>query len=311
MVPFISICIPAYNRTNFLKRLLQSIEMQIWKDFEVIICDDSTGNDVELLVKEFRNSLPVFYYKNIKSLGTPANWNEAIKHAKGKWIKLMHDDDWFATETSLQQFAEAAENNDNCFIFSAFIKVTESTEEEKIVYPEKYRMNLVEKEPAILLAKNFIGHPSVTMHKNDEHFLYDPQLKWLVDIDMYIRRIEKNKLFYIPQPLIKIGISDSQVTSNVKDVADIEIPEHFHLLNKTGTANFRNVLVYDYWWRFIRNFKIRNVKDFATYGYAGEVPSILAKMIAFQKNIPHNILKIGTVSKLIMAAHFMMNKRSV
>ena len=48
------------------------------------------------------------YYKNIKVLGTPENWNESIRKAKGAWIKLMHDDDWFANENSLQKFYEAS-----------------------------------------------------------------------------------------------------------------------------------------------------------------------------------------------------------
>ncbi|HUN01626.1 MAG TPA: glycosyltransferase family 2 protein [Niabella sp.] len=309
--PFISICIPAYNRTNYLKRLLQSIEIQSFTDFEVVISDDSDGDEVSLLLKQFENKFPIRYFKNPKPLGTPENWNEAIRKAKGKWIKLMHDDDWFSDTTSLQQFADAALKHPESFIFSAFIKADESTNEEKAVFPEKFRLNLLENEPSVLLAKNFIGHPSVTLHRNDQTIFYDSHLKWLVDIDYYYRRLKNEKAYFLPQLLIKIGFSDTQVTAKVKNIAEIEIPEHFYFLKKTGVESLRNVLIYDYWWRFIRNFKIRNTNDFRKSGYVGEIPDALNKMVSVQKHIPEQLLKIGLISKILMTIHFLINKRNL
>lgn len=43
MGPLLSICIPAYERPALLKRLLDSIAKQVFKDFEVIITDDSSS----------------------------------------------------------------------------------------------------------------------------------------------------------------------------------------------------------------------------------------------------------------------------
>ena len=47
MTPLISICIPAYKRAAFIKRLLDSIAIQSFQDYEVVITDDSPGDDVE------------------------------------------------------------------------------------------------------------------------------------------------------------------------------------------------------------------------------------------------------------------------
>ena len=49
MSPFISICIPAYKNVEFLKRLPDSIAVQSFKNFEVILSDDSPGKEVEQL----------------------------------------------------------------------------------------------------------------------------------------------------------------------------------------------------------------------------------------------------------------------
>ena len=107
----ISICIPAYSRVAFLQRLLASIAVQTFKDFEVIITDDSPGSDVQEVCSRYADAFPLIYYKNEPALGTPENWNEGIRRASGKWIKLMHDDDWFATPGALQQFAHATQQH--------------------------------------------------------------------------------------------------------------------------------------------------------------------------------------------------------
>lgn len=71
----VSICIPAYNNEQSVRRLLASVEKQIFQDYEVIITDDSTGDGIGKLAKEKGY---VKYYKNPVPLGAAANWNEAI-----------------------------------------------------------------------------------------------------------------------------------------------------------------------------------------------------------------------------------------
>lgn len=310
-MPFISICIPAYQRPQYLKRLLDSIRIQSFTDFEVIITDDSPDDSVYQLFHEYSDIPSLYYHKNPRPLGTPANWNAAIALAKGQWIKLMHDDDWFADTTSLQQFADCARNNDGAFIFSAYTNVYEDGKKEKPFFPEKFRINGALKEPAILLAKNFIGPPSTIMHKNDGKHEYDIKLKWLVDIDMYRRRLETDKLVYLPQPLIKIYMSSSQVTAYTKNIGTIEIPEHFHFLEKMGIKKLKNILVYDYNWRFLRNFSITDIKDLRKFGYDGPVHPVLTAMVTAQSKISRKLLQNGVSSKLLMALHFIKNKHKI
>ena len=91
--PFISICIPAYKRADYLDRLLKSIAVQSFKNFEVIITDDSPDESLLLLTQLYKKQLPIYYKRNLEALGTPENWNEGIRLARGQWIKIMHDDD--------------------------------------------------------------------------------------------------------------------------------------------------------------------------------------------------------------------------
>ena len=47
----VSICIPAYNNEQSVRRLLASVEKQIFQDYEVIITDDSTGDGIGKLAE--------------------------------------------------------------------------------------------------------------------------------------------------------------------------------------------------------------------------------------------------------------------
>jgi glycosyltransferase involved in cell wall biosynthesis len=309
----ISICIPAYKRVDFLKRLLDSISIQSFRDYEVVISDDSPGEEVKEMICGYTDRLSSIVYKrNTPSLGMPSNWNQSIRMAKGEWIKLMHDDDWFNGPDALQQYASAAQNNPGgAFIFAAYHDVLFAKGEERKVSPPAFRLKELKKEPVTLLSTNIVGPPSVVMHRNDDKHFYDEKLKWLVDIDMYIRRLKDDPVIYIDQSLVKVGVGDDQVTASVHGFPEVEIPEHFYFLGKTGVGRLRNILVYDYWWRFIRNFALFTPEKVKEYGYAGEIHPVLQKMMAWQKRIPVAIVKNGLFSKLLMTLHFILYSKGL
>ena len=307
MNPLISICIPAYKRTDFLKRLLDSVSIQTCKNFEVIVTDDSPGNDVLELCNSYQDKFPLSYCRNSQPLGTPENWNEAIRKAKGEWIKLMHDDDWFSQDNSLQLFRDAIESSTNAsFIFSAYRNIYLDNSKQEEIYVSSFRYKLILKNAATLFSKNIIGPPSVILHRNENHFFYDNNLKWLVDIDFYMRCLKTGKPEYIHLPLINVGLSSHQVTKETFRVREVEVPENFYLLHKVGLNQLRNIYVYDAWWRLIRNLGIRNINDVYESGYKEKIPSAIIMTIKIQKKIPLSALKIGLISKFFMFISFIL-----
>jgi glycosyltransferase involved in cell wall biosynthesis len=309
MQPFISICIAAYNRTSFLKRLLDSVHIQTFKNFEVIVTDDSPGAEVEEVCKQYESNFKLLYKKNVPALGTPANWNEAIKHANGEWIKLMHDDDWFANEHSLELFAKETAQNKK-FIFSAYDNVFENNgSTEKKLFPAHWRQRII-KNPVTLLNTNVIGPPSVTLIHRSITEQYDTNMKWRVDIDFYIRLLKIEQTFsYINTPLINVGISDSQVTNSCINKPEVELPEGLLLLIKYDVAPLKNILVYDAWWRIIRNVGVRGRKDIEHYTMHQQWPAVILSMVDQQSKILPSVLKIGVFSKFFMFLSYLANQR--
>ncbi len=291
-----------------MERLLDSLVAQTFKDFEVVITDDSPDNAVQELIHGYRDRLMLSYYRNVPALGTPANWNEAIRNANGQWIKLIHDDDWLAADDSLAAFAAViAENEHVSFIFSSYINVT-AKKPSAAITPSAYRLRALQQNPVTLLSKNIIGPPSVVIHRNDGKHFYDEKLKWLVDMDFYIRYLEHHRAFYIERALVNIGLNDLQVTRSSSLVREVEIPEHFRVLQKTGISQLRNLLVYDAWWRLFRNLRIRNIEEIDAAGYKGTVPVALRSMIHFQSRYPLKLLRIGIISKALMLSSYTYNQ---
>jgi glycosyltransferase involved in cell wall biosynthesis len=299
--PLISICIPAYKRPGSLKKLLDSIAIQRYKDFEVIVTDDSPDSSLSEICKKYENRVSIQYFKNEQILGSPENWNEAVRKATGIWIKIMHDDDWFTDENSLQSFAAVMSANPKAtFLFSAYRNIDQGTGKETNMRPGRKNLHRLMKDPSILVASNVIGPPSCTLYLKRNEMVFDKRLKWLVDLEFYIRYLGLGAPVYIRDVLIDIGVSETQVTVKSFRNPFIEIPEQFLLLEKIGVGKLKKMVLFDAWWRLIRNLGIINENDIRRYGYNGDIPLGIKAIIKFQAAVPKKVLRMGICSKLLM-----------
>ena len=306
-MPFFSICIPAYKNPKFLKRLLDSIVIQSFKDYEVIVTDDSEDESVSLLISHYQKIIPLFYQHNFPPQGSPANWNCSIRLAKGKWIKIMHDDDWFSHHESLEFFFRSASNSTFDFIFCGYHKINLTNNHNSTFILSKFNRWLLQKYPLILFKDNFIGHPSNTLFRNGLNNLFDEKTHWVVDFEFYIRAIEKSKGFIvIYQPLISIGISDEQITNSSFRNKEIEIPEFIYLLNKYSNKILKNIFVFDQYWRLLRNLEINSLKELKIFSKEYPIPPALINMAKYQNIFNKKVLKFGIISKFIMATCYFM-----
>lgn len=304
--PLISICIPAYKRPGNVARLLDSIRAQSFRDFEIVLTDDSPDDSVKQVLSRYED-LPIRYLHNDIALGTPANWNFGIGQARGEWIKLMHDDDWFAIPQSLQQFAEATRSGSK-FIVSRYQNVFEDQHTERPAFPQKWRAQII-KKPLLLLSNNVIGPPSVTLVHNSIKDRYDPAMKWRVDMDYYIRLLQIHRDFrLVDEVLINVGISSTQVTNDCINLPQVELPEGYLMLKKFGTRPLRDIRVYDAWWRILRNVGVRTEGDLTAFGQR-EWPKAIFGIVNSQRRIPADWLKIGIVSKIAMTLSYLINLR--
>ena len=89
-----SITIPAFKQ-RYLYEAIESCLAQTYKDFELIIVDDASPEDLKSVVDRFQDSR-IRYYRNEKNCGAlhvVDNWNICLGYAKGDYVICMGDDD--------------------------------------------------------------------------------------------------------------------------------------------------------------------------------------------------------------------------
>ena len=100
--PFFTIVIPTYNRSNLLKRAIESVLDQTFESFEIIVIDDHSIDDTSSVVKSF-SDLRIRYMKNSRTKGACGARNVGIYSAKAKWVAFLDDDDlWLPDKLKCQ-----------------------------------------------------------------------------------------------------------------------------------------------------------------------------------------------------------------
>lgn len=98
LYPLVSILIPTYNRPEYFRLALESAIKQSYINTEIIVGDDSTNDETEVLMRE--NYLEKYdnikYYHNSKNLGQFENDIKLMNMANGEYVNFLMDDDLFA-----------------------------------------------------------------------------------------------------------------------------------------------------------------------------------------------------------------------
>ena len=287
----VSICIPAYEQPKNLYQCLKSIEMQTYKDFEVIITDDSASDKLISIIDGFRDKIHIQYYRNLPAKGSPKNWNESIKYARGKYIKILHHDDFFYKEDSLEKLVDLLDSNpSNKVLFCSSRHVDSSFEYHSSHILSDDNMSKIRNNPQKLFFGNLIGAPSIMMYHRDLNIYFDVRMKWLVDLDFYIRILEKNSFVYTTEELICINIGEeNRVTYQCQNNRHINLYEHLLLLKKlslkTLSLDFRFYLI-----KLFLKFDVRTFDDVKKLGYKDHINDF--KVIFFIVNFLNPIYQV-------------------
>lgn len=308
----VSICIPAYENVNFLKQLFDSILIQNYPEIEIIVSDDSAGEDIKNALPLYLNKLQIRYFKNTPALKTPANWNQALDKASGDLLMLIHQDDWLNGPDVISKYVKIFE--ENSAIDFAFCRSMAFSENDVAGLNARHQkiLDRLSTHPEGLLLGNIIGPPSNVMIRKNVSLRYTIPFIWLVDVEYYIRLIQKKyKYYFIDEPLVSVGIHDQQITAFVQQNKKIILKEHLLLAIAQGPSLFSDIRIYDLYWRLMRNYDIRATDQLTALGIeVDKIPKHLKQILNLQKKLPASVLKNGLVSKILMFTSYSFGKRS-
>ena len=109
--PKISIVSPIYNRGKYVQRFIKSIQNQSFKDIELILVDDCSNDNTNILIKKYQlEDNRIILIKNKKNKGTFASRNLGSLKTKGQYIMFPDPDD-ILEQTCLHYFYNLARKN--------------------------------------------------------------------------------------------------------------------------------------------------------------------------------------------------------
>ena len=229
----VSICIPTYNQTKYLRKTLDSIVAQTYTDYELIISDDSSTENVKKLLEDYTTTLSFQYVRNTPSLGSPQNWNHALSLAKGRWIKIMHHDDWFSEIDALEKMMCVADKNPQSLIFAGIKGEFVKDKRSYVNLPTQYKIKELQNDPFSLIWANIVGPPSAILFPNIS-VQFDKALIWLVDIEFYLQLLLKHRLqlVYIEEVLFENCPDEHNITNLCFQNKSLELKEFTYIFNK-------------------------------------------------------------------------------
>ena len=102
--PFFSVIVPAHNAAGRIRKLLDSIKMQTFDDYQlIIVCDDCQDNTAEIAREYTETVLEVGWHNCGKTR------NLALNYAVGEWVLFSDDDDWWMDDQAFAMIAGAIE----------------------------------------------------------------------------------------------------------------------------------------------------------------------------------------------------------
>lgn len=197
-----SVIIPLYNKAPYVKKALDSVLSQTFKDYELIIVDDGSTDESYIIAKESLEGTKVNYRLiQQENAGVSTARNNGVTASRGDFICFLDADDWWA-QTFLEKMNSFINDYPDAGIYGTnyyYLKngrqrVCVTTAETGYinyckVYAEKMQMPL------------WTGAVCIPRRVFEEFGGFSPQLKLGEDFDLWIRISLKYKVAFLNEPL--------------------------------------------------------------------------------------------------------------
>ncbi|HXF44202.1 MAG TPA: glycosyltransferase family 2 protein [Candidatus Paceibacterota bacterium] len=203
--PDVSVIITTYNRPETLKRAVESVLSQDFKDFELIVVDDGSTKETKKAVMEFSDPR-VVYIRNPKNIGGTKSLNIGLKFSKGKYICPLDDDDEWIDHQKLSKQLSFLESHSDYMAVGTNAEVNLLGENGEIIKILKTNVPLSDKEIRNrLIFTNMVAHVS-SMYRRDKALSvggYDESLERGKDWDLFLKLGKIGKLANIPDVCVR------------------------------------------------------------------------------------------------------------
>lgn len=260
--PIISVLLPVYNCSEYIKESVESILNQTFSDFEILIIDDSSTDGTYEFLQTLTDSRIRLISKS-KNTGYTNSLNIGIEIAKGEYIARMDGDDICLPERFEKQI-NFLKKNEDYVLCGTWFKIFGNESARIIENP----VSDVEIKLA-LLEYCSIGHPTVMIRNSvlkNNNIYYDIEMEPAEDFDLWVRLSPLGKFANLPEVHLNYRDHEKQISNTAFEIQrnnankcrikmlclhvsnlpeNSEIPEI--ILNIKPISNFNTLLEILYW----------------------------------------------------------------
>jgi glycosyltransferase involved in cell wall biosynthesis len=222
MIPKLSIVIPIYNAQNFIEKLLDTINQQSFKDYEIVCVNDGSSDNTQEILENYALNHNNMIIINQKNGGIGKATNTGFENAKGEYILQVDHDDTLASNNALEILYNTAKNYQLDILSFNF-------------YEEKKLLELKQPLNKVITGKEYmIGgyHPASWCRLYSSSYLKSIDFKFkedlrFVDTESYPRiMISAKKVMHIKDAFYIFKI-DTNHESVSKTIGNIESAKAF------------------------------------------------------------------------------------
>lgn len=229
----VSICIPTYNRANFITRAIDSALSQTYKNIEVIVVDNASTDNTKEIVLGYDDQR-LRYVRNSENLGLFGNFNRCIELYKGDFLHILHSDDYIDFDFT-EKCVNFFKKNPDVWLTSTSSRVISS---EKAVETKVFDSDTVLRSPdgfkKILSERCYISCPSVMvrrgLYEDKDIGKFTLEYPYSGDYYQWLKVTRKYNVGYVSDAWLNYQTSD--------------LSESYRLLFKTPMGYFDTLKIY-------------------------------------------------------------------
>ena len=234
----LTIALPVYNRTDFVKSALDSAVKQTVPCSILLIDNNSPHNDFKEIVESYKG-VDIKYIKTEETVPQDENFNNCFRFAETPWVTVLHDDDMLHCQyvEFCQTILEKHGEDVGGIMAPSFV----SEEEWPEVYTQKGLKDDIRFLNKAYFYYNTVPFPGVLVNKDVALKIggFNNLLHPIADFDFWYRYSREMPMVYIPQPMAYYRISPSQSTNNlVHDMINNIYEYRLRLMKEDKKNNF-------------------------------------------------------------------------
>jgi glycosyltransferase involved in cell wall biosynthesis len=213
-LPLVSIVIPVYNGSNYMKEAIDSALAQTYKNIEIIVVNDGSTDDGETdrIAKSYGNKIRYFKKENG---GVSTALNLAISKMKGTFFSWLSHDDLYYPDKIKTQMDYLIKNkllNEKVITYTNYDVINEKSEVTNTVHFELYNPN---DYPEYALLRGLVSGTALLIPKSafDEYGVFDEKYRCVQDYLLFFKFMKTYKYIFIPKVTNATRVHKKQVTN--------------------------------------------------------------------------------------------------